>query len=54
MVLSALHPGASIDLVKQNTGWDLKVSNDLRETLPPSENELRILRENLDPTGIYI
>jgi glutaconate CoA-transferase subunit B len=54
MILTALHPGMDIEMVQQNTGWELKVSSNLHETLPPTENELRILREDLDPTGIYI
>jgi len=54
MVLSAIHPGAEIQSIKENTGWDLKISKNLRETPPPSDEELKILREDLDPTGIYI
>lgn len=54
MILAALHPGANIDMIQQNTGWEVKVSPELRETHPPSAEELRILREDLDPTGIYI
>ena len=54
MVLAALHPGATVDAVRENTGWPLKVSATLRVTQPPSADELCILREELDPQGIYL
>ncbi len=54
LVLTALHPGVTIEQVQANTGWGLKVAPDLRTTEPPSEEELRILRQELDPTGIYL
>lgn len=54
LILTALHPGCTIQQVKENTGWDVKVSPELTETLPPEPVELRILREELDPQGIYI
>lgn len=54
LVLSALHPGASVEQAQANTGWNLKVSPDLGFTEPPGEKELRILREDLDPQGIYL
>ena len=54
MILAALHPGVTVDMIQQNTGWEVKVSANLHETLPPAEEELKILREDLDPTGIYI
>lgn len=54
MVLTALHPGATVEDARANTGWDLKVAPRLRETQPPSAEELRILRQELDPTGIYL
>jgi glutaconate CoA-transferase, subunit B len=54
LVLTALHPGATPEQAVQNTGWNLKVASDLRTTEPLSDNELRILREELDPQGIYL
>jgi glutaconate CoA-transferase subunit B len=54
MILTALHPGKTVDQAKENMGWDLKVAPQLKTTEPVSENELRILREELDPTGIYL
>jgi glutaconate CoA-transferase subunit B len=54
LVLTALHPGVSVEQVCANTGWDLKVAPALRTTPPPSSEELRILREDLDPQGIYL
>lgn len=53
LVLTALHTGATAKQAKVNTGWDLMVADKLRYTEPPSEKELRILREELDPQGIY-
>ncbi len=54
LVLTALHPGATAEQVCENTGWELKVAANLRLTLPPDPEELRILREDLDPQGIYL
>ena len=54
LVITALHPGKTIKEAKDNTGWDLKVSKNLRCTEPPSATELRILHEDLDPQGIYL
>ena len=54
LVLVALHPGRTIDEARANTGWPLRVADDLRTTEPPSTDELRLLREELDPDGIYL
>jgi len=54
LVLTALHPGATADQARENTGWELKVAADLRTTLAPDPEELRILRQDLDPQGIYL
>jgi glutaconate CoA-transferase subunit B len=45
LTLVATHPGVAVDQVRENTGWDLHVSPDLRSTDPPTEEELRVLRE---------
>jgi len=54
LILTALHPGATVEQVQENTGWEIKTTPALRTTAPPTGDELRILREELDPTGIYI
>jgi glutaconate CoA-transferase, subunit B len=54
LVLTALHPGKTAEEAKANTGWELKAAASLRLTEPPTEEELRILRAELDPQGIYL
>jgi glutaconate CoA-transferase, subunit B len=54
LVLAALHPGASVEQAQANTGWALRAAANLRRTEPPSAQELCILREELDPEGIYL
>jgi glutaconate CoA-transferase subunit B len=53
LILTSLHPGKSVQQAKDNTGWELKISPDLGTSAPVTERELRILREELDPSGIY-
>lgn len=53
MTLKSLHPGVTFDDVQLEVGWNLKVAPDLQRTEPPSGQELRILREELDPQGLY-
>lgn len=53
LVLAALHPGVTLEQVRTNTGWALRTADQVRETLPPAPEELRILRQ-LDPQGIYL
>lgn len=54
LILTALHPEKTVDMAAANTGWALKCAPRLRQTEPPSAEELRILREELDPNGIYL
>jgi glutaconate CoA-transferase subunit B len=54
LVLTALHPGATLERARENTGWALRAAPDMRITEQPSATELRILREELDPQGIYL
>src|SRR5512147_724705 len=54
MILAALHPGKTVEQAKENTGWDLKSAPQIKTTALVTENELRILREELDPKGIYL
>ena len=45
LTLTQVHPGVTVERVREQTGWRLAVSDDLQETEPPSEEELRELRE---------
>ena len=54
MTLTALHTGRTAEEAKSNTGWDLKVTSTLKTTDDVTKKELKILREELDPTGIYL
>ncbi|MDP3183766.1 MAG: CoA-transferase [Anaerolineales bacterium] len=54
LTLTALHPGKTAQEAIDNTGWPLKVTASLRTTEPVMEKELKILREELDPKGIYL
>ena len=51
MVLKTVHTGCGItlDKVKEETGWELKISPDLTDTPPPTAEELLILREVAAP-----
>jgi len=53
MELASLHPGVSLDVIRENTEWDIRVADDLTETPAPTEDELRLIREELDPEGAY-
>jgi len=53
MVLTSIHPGVDIERVKENIGWDIKISNDLEVTKEPTEEEIKVLRE-LDPKRLYL
>ncbi len=53
LILAALHPNRTLDEARTNTGWQLQVATQVKQTEPPSPEELNILRE-LDPQGIYL
>lgn len=54
MRLKALHPGVSVEDVKENTGFELIIPEHVEQNDAPSNEELRLLREEIDPTKFYI
>lgn len=52
MRLTYLHPGVELERVQAKTGFEVEISPDLERTEPPSEEELHLLREEIDPLGI--
>jgi glutaconate CoA-transferase subunit B len=53
MRLDSVHPGASLDEVRATMGWEPRVAADLATTPEPTAEELRLIREELDPEGMY-
>jgi glutaconate CoA-transferase subunit B len=49
MQVLSLHPGVRLEDVRQKTGFAIDAVEPLAATLPPTEEELRILREEVDP-----
>ena len=51
--LDSLHPGVSLEQVRAAMGWEPRVATSLGETPAPTDAELRMIREELDPDGVY-
>ncbi|MGD8732591.1 MAG: CoA-transferase [Anaerolineales bacterium] len=54
MMLLETQPGVSVEDVVENTGFDLVIPEDVGENPPPSDEELRILRDEVDRNKLYI
>jgi len=54
MVAESLHPGVDREDIQEATGWDLRFSDDLTTTDVPGDDTLALIREELDPDGVYL
>jgi hypothetical protein len=52
MRLASIHPGVDIDNIKESTGFELIIPEDIQETNPPTVKEIKVLREKVDPLKI--
>ena len=52
--LLSIHPGISVQAVREHTGFPLRTSSPVPETPLPTAEELRLLREEIDPRGVYL
>ena len=52
MRLISCHPGVSVAEVQAQTGFPLEVAPDVTETPPPTQEQVRLLREEIDPLGV--
>ncbi|MBI5883188.1 MAG: CoA-transferase subunit beta [Elusimicrobia bacterium] len=53
-ILTSIYPGVTIEKVKENIGWPLKVREPLGTVAVPSAAEITLLREKLDPQRLHI
>ncbi|QWA21794.1 CoA-transferase subunit beta [Streptomyces osmaniensis] len=49
MRLASLHPGVTVEQVREATSFELAVPDDVPRTRPPTAEELRLIREVIDP-----
>lgn len=56
MVLQSYHGdvGVTLEEVKGELGWDVKLASDFRETVPPTKEYLQVYREKVDPHNIWV
>lgn len=54
MCVESLHPGVTVDDIRANTGFEMLFVDPLPVTPEPTDEELRILREEVDPEGLII
>ena len=55
MILESVHGGVgvTVDKARAEVGWDLKVSPKVGTTAPPTEEEMRIFQEKVDPERVW-
>ena len=52
--LAALYPNVTVEQVQANVGWKLSVREPLLQAEPPTQREISLLREKLDPQKLHI
>jgi acyl CoA:acetate/3-ketoacid CoA transferase beta subunit len=52
MRLASVHPGVTVEQVVESTGFELVIHGEVPETRAPTDEELRLIRERIDPNGI--
>lgn len=53
MQLSELYPGVTVKDVQAEVGWELRLAATIGETAGPTVEELHLIRDEVDPQGMY-
>ena len=53
MQLSALFPGVVVKDVQDEVGWPLRLAQMIEDIIAPTAEELRLIREEVDPHAMY-
>lgn len=54
MRLIETFPGETVESIQAATGFELLVSKDVKPFAPPTVEEVRLIREEVDPKGIFV
>lgn len=49
--VETLHPGVTLEMVQQNTSFPVVTAPDIKETAPPTQEQVDLLRSKIDPYG---
>ncbi len=52
MRLLSVHPGVTLDDVVENSSFELVIDSDIPESRAPTDEELHLIRDVIDPNGI--
>jgi glutaconate CoA-transferase subunit B len=53
MYVDAVHPASTREQVQSATGWEIQFADEVTETQSPEPEEIQVIREELDPNGVY-
>jgi glutaconate CoA-transferase subunit B len=53
MQLSELYPGVTVAEVQAEVGWPLRLAETIKKTAAPTAEELHLIRDEVDPQGMY-
>jgi glutaconate CoA-transferase subunit B len=53
MILIEIAPGETAESIQDDVGWPLKISPDLKEMDHPTDEDLHLIRNKLDPHAMY-
>ena len=54
MKLLSLHPGVSVDMVRENTSFEVIVPENIAFTDPPTPQEVNLIRTKIDPLNLRL
>ncbi|MGD8604541.1 MAG: CoA-transferase [Anaerolineales bacterium] len=54
MMLLQTQPGVTVDQVVENTGFELEMADEVTQNEPPTAQELKVLRDEVDKDRLYI
>ena len=52
MRLESLHAGVTLDEVRENTGFEFPVPDEIPQTEPPTVEQVDLIRNKIDPQGL--
>ena len=53
MKLLSVNPGVTVEQVIENTGFELLIADEVTNNDHPTDEELKLLRDEIDPDGLY-